>query len=90
MVGFNVFGVRDSVRHGYSGYLAENFEDFVNKLNVILSKRGRTPLALTFRENCIEWANRFSWSDTVEIFDKEIRKQLKIKVKSKKEIFVQV
>jgi|LakMenEpi03Aug12_release.lakeMendotaPanAssembly.Ray.scaffolds.fasta_scaffold00063_60 glycosyltransferase involved in cell wall biosynthesis len=89
VVGFNVFGVRDSVKHGYSGYLAENFEDFVNKLNVVLSKKGKTPLALTFRNNCTEWADRFNWSDTVEVFNKQIRKQLKIRTKVKKEVFVE-
>ena len=43
-------------------------------------------LTLSFKENSKEWASRFKWEDTVEVFNKEIRSQLKIKeTKSKVE-----
>lgn len=89
VVGFNVFGVRDSVKDGYSGYLAENFEDFVAKLANALRSNSRETNAM--RKNAIDWASRFNWEDTVNVFDKEIKKQTKSKnvgfgIKVKKKI----
>ncbi len=91
VVGFNVFGVRDSVKDGYSGYLAENFQDFVNKLlKALKSENGELE---TMQKNAINWASKFNWEDTVKIFDKEIAKQTgsrTVKKKVNKEVDVLV
>lgn len=81
VIGFNVFGVRDSVKDGYSGYLAENFQDFVDKLlKVIRSENGELE---TMQRNAIDWASKFNWEDTVKVFETEVKKQLGIRTVKK-------
>ncbi len=69
VVGFNVYGVRDSVKDGVSGFLAENYDDFADKIRLLLSDK---LLVNKFGKTCKDWANNFSWDKTVDVFEKEI------------------
>jgi len=66
-VGYNVEGLRDSIRDGQTGYLAENgnVEDLAEKVMRIL----KDPVKMeTLSKNSVEWASGFSWNRTADEF----------------------
>jgi glycosyltransferase involved in cell wall biosynthesis len=64
-VGFDVPGVRDSIRNGYTGFLASDEEDFYMKLKFLLDeKKARESMG----KAGIQWAQRFSWDTTANVF----------------------
>ena len=63
-VGFDVPGVRDSVRHGQTGLLSQTERDFCdNVINLLSDKALREQMG----KNCVYWANLFSWDKTTEV-----------------------
>ncbi len=71
-VAYDVAGLRDSVRDGVTGLLAEsgNVGDLAEKLLVVLGDEGlRERLSL----NALEYARGFSWDRTAEEFMRVIR-----------------
>ena len=73
-VSFDVPGLAESIQHGKTGLLAQNEEDFVNKICEILKDN-------SFRErlnkNATLWANGFNWDqsakESLNIFKKARR-----------------
>ena len=64
-IGFNVPGVRDSIKHGYSGYLANDYKEYVMLVDKILSSQDlRESLGRTAKE----WASKFSWETAADVF----------------------
>lgn len=75
-LGFNVCGTRDSINNGFSGLLADNFDDYVQKMNALLVDR---QLLKQMSKNSLEWAKNFNWDYTTKIFEQEITSQLGFK-----------
>ena len=71
-IAFNVSGLRDSIKHGYSGLLVEdgNIEKLAEAIIDILSD---SDLREELSRNAIEWAKRFSWDRSAEEFEKVIK-----------------
>jgi len=72
VVGYDVPGLRDSIRDGFNGLLVENtpgaLADGVTR--VLLDDGLREKL----RENAVEWATNFDWSDSAKAFEKILTK----------------
>ena len=63
-VGFDVHGVRDSIRHGQTGLLSRSEEDFCgNVINLLADKAERERMG----KNCVYWSGLFSWDKTAEV-----------------------
>ena len=65
-VGFNVAGVRDSIKNGTTGLLAEDETDFRDKVQILL---GNYKLRDAMKQNCYKWARMFSWDTTAGTFE---------------------
>lgn len=83
VLGFNVYGVRDSVKDGVSGLLATDYEDFVNKLEALVSNKVAIE---SISGSCKKWADNFGWDKTIDIFKDELNKLVGIKKRNKKGI----
>lgn len=66
-------GVRESVRHGETGFLAENPEDMEEHARRIL---GDATLRSALRDACLAHANRTSWDATVDAFEGVLVRQV--------------
>jgi len=86
VVGFDVYGVRDSIKDGYSGYLAKSYSGFVNSLRSLLIDEASVKC---FEENCKKWSKNFKWEKTVKVFENEIEKDL-IKKNVMRPIFAKI
>jgi len=65
-VGYDVPGLRDSIRNGFNGLLVESGpEALADGMMRVLSNAG---LREDLSRNAIEWAGRFSWDKTAEEF----------------------
>ena len=71
-IAYNVPGLRDSVRDGETGLLAENgnVEDLAEKLISVLKDDG---LRERLSRNALEYARRFSWEKTAKQFMKILK-----------------
>ena len=60
VVASDVAGLRDSVRNGYSGYLAKvkDVDDFTKKIKYLLDNENQREV---ISSNAINWANGFDW-----------------------------
>ena len=58
-VGYNVHGLRDSIRDGQTGLLATGPEDAAAHVMRLL---GDTALYKTFADNCIQYSREFTWA----------------------------
>jgi glycosyltransferase involved in cell wall biosynthesis len=65
-VGFNVGGVRDSIRDNYTGLLAEDEEQYYQKIRFLLRN---SEVRDQLEESCKAWVGRFSWESTVDVFE---------------------
>ncbi len=67
VVGYNVEGIRDSIKDGYSGYLVENgnINQLAEKIVLLLNNN---KLRNLMSQNALEWSNHFRWDKTAEIF----------------------
>jgi len=71
-VGYDVSGLRDSIRDGFNGVLVENGpEALADGMMRVLSDDG---LREDLSRNAIEWARRFSWDKTAEEFMKVLER----------------
>jgi glycosyltransferase involved in cell wall biosynthesis len=66
-VGYNVPGLRDSIRDGKTGLLASSIEDASQKVLKLLNDK---ELYGKFSSNCVEDAKQFKWSNRAEEFRK--------------------
>ena len=80
-VGFNVPGVCDSVVDGQTGLLANDTEDFFAKTLTLVDN---AKLRQSMAHKCVGWAKNFSWSRSVEVFDRVINRGLGINLLSDK------
>ena len=65
-IGFDVVGVRDSVRHGHTGLLADTSADFVEQwIDLATNADARAALGRGARE----WAQSQNWDRTVDQFE---------------------
>jgi len=72
-VGFDVLGVRDSIRNGFTGFLADDEDDYLLKVKFLLN----TPKARrNMAKNCEIWADMFSWTTSANVFSTLIDKGL--------------
>lgn len=62
-VAFNVPGLSESIRDGETGLLAENEEEFVDKICEILENQ---TLRRKLGENAINWSKHFSWDSSAK------------------------
>ena len=75
-LGFNVMGVRDSVRNGVTGILCNSEEIFTKSLvGLIEDKNLRKKLG----ENALKWETLFTWKNTADIFEDLIEKSFEKK-----------
>ncbi len=75
VVGFNVPGIRDSIKDGYNGFLVEdgNIEEMANKvMSIIKDERMRQELS----KNARSFAEKFTWDKAAEQFKKTIEELL--------------
>ena len=62
-VAFNVPGLSESIRHGYTGLLAKDREDIIKKiLKIITNEEYRERIS----KNAKKWAESFSWEKAAE------------------------
>lgn len=71
-VAFNVNGLSESIQHGKTGFLAENEEDFIDKICTILKD---AKLREEMNNNSEKWAEKFNWDDASKISLKIIDQQ---------------
>lgn len=72
VVGYDVPGLRDSIRNGYNGLLVENGD--VDKLANEAMKLIENPkLRSKFSRNAKKWAKRFSWDESAERFGRILK-----------------
>ena len=69
-VGYNVAGLRDSIRHGETGYLADSADEAAAKAIGLLAD----PAAFErLSNNCLDYAKEFDWARRVDEFWEIIR-----------------
>jgi len=65
-VGYNVGGVKDSIRNNYTGMLASNDRELLELTGRLLSDaKSREVMS----KNCKLWAKAFSWDKTAKVFE---------------------
>jgi len=66
-VGYDVPGLRDSIRNGYNGFLVEdgNIEELANKVMTLIEN---PKIRRKLSHNAKKWAKRFSWDESAERF----------------------
>lgn len=64
----DVDGLRDSVRHGETGWLVPAGDDVVEALHRVLKELADPAYAADIAERCRAWASRFSWEVSGERF----------------------
>ncbi len=77
-VAYDVDGLRNSVKDGETGLLAESgdVEDLAGKIVTVLEDAG---LREQLSRNALEYAKQFSWDKTAEEFDRVLKNADKIK-----------
>ena len=70
-IGYNIHGLRDSIRHLYNGLLCEpNPKAMCEAIEVIYEDE---KLRKRLSKNALDWAKRFSWDESVKMFDRIIK-----------------
>ena len=70
-VGYNIPGLRDSIKHGYNGLLVDdNPKALADGMVKILSD---DKLREKLSRNAIEWAKQFNWDRSAEEFERLIK-----------------
>ncbi|MBI5741421.1 MAG: glycosyltransferase family 4 protein [Nitrospirae bacterium] len=64
-VGYNVPGLRDSIRHGETGYLTNSSEDSADRIVELITDRA---LFEKMSRNCLEYSKEFVWEKRVDEF----------------------
>ena len=72
-VGFNVKGIKDLVQDGYNGFLAENNQDFAEKVLRILKNRS---LQKEMEKNTLQEIKKHSFQKVIETWEEEYQKVL--------------
>ncbi len=75
-VGYDIPGLRDSIKHGYNGLLVEggDIQAFADTITKVLTD---DELRNKLSRNAIEWAKRFSWDRSAEEFESVIESVIK-------------
>jgi glycosyltransferase involved in cell wall biosynthesis len=70
-VGYDIPGLRDSIKHEYNGLLVErgDIQTFAEAMVKLLTDE---ELRLRLSRNAIEWAKRFNWDRSTEEFERVI------------------
>ncbi|MBU0535195.1 glycosyltransferase [Patescibacteria group bacterium] len=68
-VGFNVPGIRDSIRDGLTGLLADNEKDFTEAVDRLLKD---SEFRKKLGENARKWAGFFTWGNSAKVFEEAI------------------
>ncbi len=72
-IGYDVPGLRDSIKHGYNGLLVEE-GNIKGLADTIIKAIDNKELRKTLSINAIEWSDNFSWDKSADEFDKILRK----------------
>jgi glycosyltransferase involved in cell wall biosynthesis len=64
-VGYNVPGLRDSIRHGETGFLADSLDEAAVRIVELLTDKEKYNL---MSHNCLAYAEGFSWAKRAEEF----------------------
>jgi len=66
-VGYNIPGLRDSIKHGYNGYLVNTNPEALASgiIEILLEDELRKMLS----RNAVEWAKQFNWDRSAEEFE---------------------
>ena len=70
VVAFDVPGLRNSIKNGKTGFLAESEEDLKEKLILLLKDK---ELREKMSENALAWSKNFDWDKSTELFLKEVQ-----------------
>ncbi len=73
-IGYDVHGLRDSIRHGETGIAIKERSPPAMAQQAISLLRDRERLS-KYSKNALEHAKQFSWDDTVDIFQKILNSQ---------------
>jgi len=70
-VGYDIPGLRDSIKNGYNGFLVKNNPKALANgiIRILINNKLRKKLS----ENAIKWAKRFSWDNSARRFEKIIK-----------------
>ncbi len=60
-IGYNVQGLKDSIKNGKTGFLVKNHIEMANKIIELWDNK---ELYEKISKNCIEWSKNFSWGKT--------------------------
>jgi glycosyltransferase involved in cell wall biosynthesis len=71
-VGYNVPGLRDSIRNGETGFLADSLDEAVLRIVELLTDGEKY---LMMSNNCVKYAHAFNWQARVSEFWDVVRKQ---------------
>ncbi len=70
-IGYNVPGLRDSIRNGYNGLLCEpNPRAMAESIELLYEDE---ELRYKLSENALDWARRFNWDESAERFEKILK-----------------
>jgi glycosyltransferase involved in cell wall biosynthesis len=70
-IGYNVHGLRDSIRHGYNGLLCDpNPKAMSDAIGVLYEDES---LRKKLSKNALNWARRFSWDESAKMFDEILK-----------------
>jgi len=69
-IGFDVPGVRDSICHLKTGFIAKNDNEFFKYSSILIKDKS---VRKALGHNCKIWADQFSWSATAKIVEKAIK-----------------
>lgn len=71
-IGYNVPGLRDSIKNGYNGLLVEE-GDIKGLAEMIIKTLENKEFRKRLSINAIEWSDNFSWEKSAEEFEKYLR-----------------
>jgi len=66
VLGLRVPGLRDSIRHGETGWLIDEDADLAQAIAHALADLNEPEAALAISRRAVEWSGRFSWQETAE------------------------
>ena len=71
VIGYNVPGLRDSIKHNYNGLLCESNPKAMSETLKRLYEDEELRKKLS--KNALEWAKRFNWDESAERFERVLR-----------------
>jgi len=66
VLGLRVAGLRDSIRHGETGWLVDEDSDLAKAIAHALDELSEPETASSISRRAVEWSSRFSWEATAE------------------------